>query len=424
VNSKHALVIQFDGVATSSGSLDLQSLPGALSGGYAFTLGGVDNLYSPVGFGGVFSISGGTTLQNGSVDENDNGTVTTATPLSGTLSTYDSLGRGTITSNLNYGGTAIALNYYVVGAEAIRIIDVDTSDSGVGSAFGQGANQTSASNASLGTSVFGLNGTSYPANYAAAGMFSTSNTSSAVADFSGVADDSELIGYQLPAAPISGTYSIASNGYGSLTMVLGDLGDVSVLGIYMTDPNLNLNDPNNTTSGLGGGLIADMDAALVGGTGVLIPQTDTSTASFTGKYAFGAQAFNNSIFDFDFVGQGSVTGGALSGTGLVSDPFLTLNASATNTGVKFSGTPLADTSNVGRYTLFSTNTTPNPLNVKIKTTTTPFDVVIYQASGGQLLWVDEDISSVFFGSLQQQGSLTGIPAARAPSAKVEPRAKQ
>ena len=67
-----------------------------------------------------------------------------------------------------------------------------------------------------------------------------------------------------------------------LTITAGDLGDVSALGIYMTDPNLNLNDPNNTATGLGGALIADLDPALPGGTGVLVPQTDTSTSSFTG----------------------------------------------------------------------------------------------------------------------------------------------
>ncbi|MGA2743517.1 MAG: hypothetical protein ABSE44_02375 [Candidatus Sulfotelmatobacter sp.] len=418
VNTNHALIIEFDGVATSSGNMDLQTLPSALSGGYAFTLAGVDNSYGPVAFGGIFSISGGTNLQNGLVDENDYGTVTTATALSGTLSTFDSFGRGTITSTLNYAGTPIALNYYVVGPEAIRIIDVDLNDSAVGSAFGQGVNTTAANNASLGQSVFALNGSPYPSNYAAVGMFSTSNTSSALADFSGVADDSELVGFQLPATPISGTYSIASDGYGSLTMVAGDLGDVSALGIYMTDPNLNLSDPNNTTSGLGGGLVADMDSVLAGGTGVVIPQTNTSTTGFAGNYAFAAQSFFT-FFEFDFVGQGSVTSGAFSGTGLVSDPFITLNGSATNSGVKFSGTPLADPNNVGRYTLFSTNTKPNPLKVVVDKVTSTFDVVLYQSSGGLLFWLNEDPSSVFLGSLQQQGSLTGLPTAK-PSASCHP----
>ena len=100
----------------------------------------------------------------------------------------------------------------------------------------------------------------------------------------------------------------------------------------MTDPNLNLTDPNNTTSGLGGALIADMDVPLAGGTGVLIPQTDTSSASFTGNYAFGSQVINDFCCEFDFVGQGSVTGGMFAGTGLVSDPFFTLGGNTTNSG--------------------------------------------------------------------------------------------
>ena len=415
VNGKHALIIEFDGVATSSGSIDLQTLPSTLTGGYAFTLDGTDNGLSPVGFGGAFSITSGTNLEDGVVDTNDAGNVTLAAPLSGTLTPVDSFGRGTITSTLNYGGSPIALNYYVVGPEAIRIIDVDTTDSAMGSALGQGVNATSAKNSSLGKSIFGLNGSPVPANYAAAGMFSTSNTSSSVADFSGVADVSELAGIQLPKSAISGTYSIASNGYGNFTITSSSLGDVSTLGIYMTDPSLNLSDPNNTTSGLGGALVADMDPVLAGGTGVVVPQTSTSKTSFTGKYDFGAQAFFT-LFEFDFVGQGSVTGGALSGTGMVSDPFDNLGGSTTNSGVTFAGTPLADSLNPGRYSMFSTNVPPNPLKVTISRAITPFDVVIYQASGGELFWLDEDPNSqfLFLGTLQQQGSLSGIPAAVKP----------
>ena len=436
VNLNHALIAQFDGTATSSGSMDLQTLPATLSGGYAFSLAGVDPNTSPVAFGGVFTISGGTTLQNGFLDTNDGGAVATNAPLSGTLSAFDSFGRGTISSTINYTdlvGTPapVSLNYYVVGPGALRIIDVDsannggiTSDSAVGSAFGQGSNAISANNAQLGESVFAINGSPYPANFAAVGMFSTSNISASTADLSGVADDNEVIGIQMAAAPIGGTYSIASNGYGSLTIGAGDLGDVSALGIYLTDPNLNISDPNNSASGLGGALVADMDSVLAGGTGVIIPQTDTSTASFNGRYAFGAQAFFDGFFEFDFVGIGSVTSGTLSGIGLVSDPLQYLGGNVTDSGVKFGGAPQPDTSNPGRYTLFSTNATPNPLKVKVNTTITPFDVVLYQASGGQLFWLDEDAIDVFLGSLQQQGSLTGLPAAQKPAARNGTRAQR
>ena len=87
-----------------------------------------------------------------------------------------------------------------------------------------------------------------------------------------------------------------------------------------------------------------MDSGLPGGVGILIPQTDTSTASFNGNYGFGAQGVDN-FLEFDFVGQGSVTGGALTGTGLLSDPFKSFGTSTTDSAVVFSGTPLADTGN-------------------------------------------------------------------------------
>jgi hypothetical protein len=405
VNTNHALIVQFDGSATSSGSMDLQTLPSTLSGGYAFTLSGVDTSYSSVVAGGVFSISG-TAMQNGLLDVDDAGAVTLGTPFTGTISAPDAFGRGTITGT----GIAIAIKYYIVGPEAIRIIDVDTADSFVGSAFGQGAGAFS--DALLGSSVFGVESNFWGPSYAAAGMFTTVPGSGT---FQGVADNDE-VGVVQSGATISGTYSIASNGYGSLTITPGDLGDVSALGIYMTDPTLNLNDPNNTTSGLGGALVADLDTAL-NGTGVLTPQTDTSPASFAGNYAFGSQAYFAGG-EFDFVGQGSVTGGALSGTGLVSDPFTFFGASPANySGVPFAGTATPDGTNAGRYTI--------PLAISVVSgSPVDFSVVIYQASGGQLFWLDEDVSDSSFGPLEQQGSLTGLSAARKAGAKSKPKRKQ
>ena len=423
VNINHALIVQFDGSATSSGSMDTQTLSTALNdGNYAFTLSGVDSGYLSIVYGGVFSISNSGTTLAGTFDVDDFGATNTpptlATAFSGTITGPDAFGRGTITS----GVMALSLNYYVVGPEAIRIVDVDAGDSGVGSVFGQGTGTFSS--ASLGGSVFGVASNSFGSLYAAAGMFTTDPTNG---KFSGVADDNEFDnGIIVPKAPISGTYSVATNGYGSLTIAAGDLGDVSVLGIYMTDPALNLNDPNNTTSGLGGALVADLDGFNLNGTGVLIPQTDTSTASFAGTYAFGAQDFNdfhgaNFGWEFDFVGQGLVNNGALSGVGLISDPFFAFNStppSGTDTGANFSGTASPDPLNPGRYTI--------RVGITIPGSARDFTVVIYQAGGDQLLWLDEDKDgeSVFLGPLQHQGSLAGLPTAQVARAKHKSQQKQ
>jgi hypothetical protein len=449
VNSNHALIAEYDATsvqgsvisgATSSGSLDLQTLPAAstsnLSGGYAFTLAGDDPLFFPVAYGGVFSITGsGQTLQNGLLDTNDTGlqattpvVTTTGVPLTGTLSLPDSFGRGTITiPALNYSTLEqtpvppVSLNYYIVGPEVIRIIDVDSGDAAIGSAFGQGVNATTASDASLGTSIFGVEGTVLANQYGAAGMFST-NSAGTISN--GVADDSELaFSLTVPDAPISGAYSIAANGYGSMTVPAGDLGDVSAFGLYMTDPSLNLLDPNNTTSGSkGGALLLDLDTVLGGGAGVVIPQTSTSS-TFTGQFAFGGQD-QNCIFycgEFDFVGEADVTTGPIQTLdAFLSDPFTTLGElNPTNT-AKFEGTPQADPSNLGRFTMLSSNATPNPLNIKVPgVAPQPFNVVMYQANANEFFWLDEDVFSVFLGSLQQWGTFTTVPG----SASAKPAMK-
>jgi hypothetical protein len=403
VNANHALIVQFDGSATSSGSMDLQTLPSTLSGGYAFTLSGVGSTQNPIVSGGVFSVSG-TSLQNGIVDVDNAGIVTTQTPFTGTVSGPDAFGRGTITGT----GMATTFSYYTVGPEAIRLIDVDTADSSIGSAFGQGTGTFDKT--SLGSSVFGFESNSSNTNtlLAAAGMFTTTP---ATGTFQGVADNDENGTVKGSASPIGGSYfvsrtfgGITYNGYGRLTIAPGDLGDVSVIGIYLTDPNLNLNDPNNTATGLGGGLVTDLDS-LLGGTGVITPQTDTAPTDFAGVYDFGGQEFNaDPIWEFDFVGQGSVTGGVLTGTGLVSDPGSYFSTTLTDTGVTFSGTATPDLVNVGRFTIPLTVTVAGapPANL---------NVVIYQASAGQLFWLDEDPFSVYLGPLEQQGTLTGLLSA-------------
>jgi len=429
VNPSHAIIVQFDGSATSSGSMDVQTLTPSIGGSYAYTLSGNDPSLLPVAFGGLFSITGVTTLQNGIEDSNDAGTTTLGTALSGTLTVPDALGRGSITSTLgsalpDYSGIPIVLNYYVVGPEVIRLISVDAYDTVIGSAFGQGVSASSSSNASLGNSVFsvgfGVAGSAFSNFFTTAGLVSPN---AGAGTFTGVADSSELALYgQIYDAPLTGSYSIPSNGYGTLTIDSGELGDVSALSIYMTDPLLNLNDPNNTVNGLGGALVVDMDSALSGGTGFIVPQTDPASTSLKGKYAFVGQAyaFLYSAGEFDFVGNGSVTSGVFNGTGMLNDPFYNLGeANALNTGVKFGGTPQPDSSYPGRYVFSASN--GNPLAIIISGTETDFDVTLYQASGAQLVWINNDSTSQFLGLLQQKG--TPIPAKKV-SPKSGPRLRR
>ncbi len=403
-NSKHALIMQFDGTATSSGSMDLQAnlqTSGAPNGNFAYTISGADSAGNPFATGGVFTITG--TSVAGTTDTNDNGTVTLKQAFTGTLSAADAFGRGTLTIT----GSSNLTNYYIVGPEAMRLIQVNPTANSVGSAFGQGAGGFT--NTSLGASVLAMAGNPYSNDNVTLAQFSTSNQSSSTANFAGVGDDASLFSGEssTSAAAISGTYSIASNGYGNLNVTSANLGQVAKIQVYMTDPLLNLNDPNNPTGG-GGALVLEVDSnpPFAGTTGVIVPQTDTAPASFTGKYAIGAQNSNilsGGQLEFDMIAQGTVAGGVLSATGDVSDPLQTLfTGTGLYAGSTFSGTPPPDGTNPGRYSFFT-------LAAVINKVSGTFNVVIYQASGGQLFWIENDGNSIWSGCLEQQGSLTGLP---------------
>lgn len=407
VNASHALIVQFDSSATSSGSLDVQTATNPANQGFAFAIAGTDSSFNAEATGGVFTVSGAS-VTNGVADVNDNGTVSPGNTFTSTLSGTDTLGRGTFAIT---GSNTITYSYYVIGPEAMRVMDIDTTDTGVGSAYGQGT-ATTFTNTSLGNSVFGLIGLwPHGVPYTAAGQFTVSSG----ATFQGVADVN-VGGLTNDDAAIAGSYSISNtissvtyNGYGSLTINAGSLGDVSALGMYMTDPNLNLQDPNNPSGG-GGALVLDMDSFLAGGVGIVLPQTDTSTADFANNYALGSQDFNGDI-EADFIAQGPVTSLAFSGVGLLNGDLNFFGSTGDFTDAVFSGLAVADTNNAGRYTV--------PLTISPTGTPMGFSAVVYQASGAQLLWMTEDNYDAALGSFQQQGSLTAVPAMIKPEAKVQ-----
>jgi hypothetical protein len=312
------------------------------------------------------------------------------------------------------------LAFYTVGpstgSQALRLIDIDAADTAVGSAYGQGS--ASFDNTSLGSDVFALVG-QWSSVYATLGQFTTDSNGNITV---GLADDNELDnGIQQPGASITGTYQLVGNaeaGYGSIT--LAGNGDVTTLGVYMVDPVLNINDPNNSSSSntVPGALIIDLDAGLPGGMGVITPQTDTTVADFTGSYAAGFQDFNNftSCVDceLDMVGPFTMTAGSLSTATIgadVGDPFATITAAAESEGNLFSSTPTSVSA--GYYS-------DGPLDGTINGASGDFaSVDIYQASAVQLYWLEFDASSVFLGPIEQQGSLTGIPAVKKLAVKAQ-----
>ena len=442
INNSHALITQFDGNNTSSGSLDLQTSTATPTGTFAFTLSGVDTGYNPIAVGGITSFVAGS-LQSSIFDVNDFGDVSTGLGfgVNPTVNATDAFGRGTITGSGFAGNANALMAYYVVGPEAIRLMVPDTTDAAVGSAFSQGDFAGGFDNGSLGSSVFGIGSNSFGLGqtfggdlYQGAGQFATSNTDSDPASFSGVGDEDELFGFADPDASIGGQYSIAVNGYASMTFNSNCLQDVCNLGIYMVDKDLNINDPNNTTTDLGGALVVDLDDNLVGA-GFLVPQTNTGTGPFTGNYGFGGQDF---IFaeefeslpgwEFDFLGQGNFNGSFTNAPGLISDPFNlfgTDNPQISN--ATFSITPVADGTNPGRYDSDSSSLSITPPTSFLSPLEIP--TAIYQADGGLLVWVglgleNDSDPNAFAGVVQQQTlPITTPTIPPTPGVKIQSPAK-
>src|SRR5208337_3532393 len=108
-------------------------------------------------------------------------------------------------------------------------------------------------NASLGSSVFMLDGGIEGLEFAVAGMLTL--TVPTAGTFQGVADIDQQ-GVVWNDRTITGNYSISDtvgavtyNGYGSLTVTRSTSSAFTTVGVYMTDPSLNLNDPNNPSGG-------------------------------------------------------------------------------------------------------------------------------------------------------------------------------
>jgi hypothetical protein len=426
-NASHALIAEFDGTATSLGSYDLQTLPSApiASTSFSFTAAGVDANGDPTAEGGVFSLDSSGNVTS-SVDINDGGVVTLANPASvGTLiPASDTFGRGTVTGSLD--GTPAVVNFYIVNSEVIRLIDVDTTDTAVGSAYGQGASAGTVTNAFIGTSVFSVAGVDDLVLYNAVGQFTTvpaeadakpkanlrgvhPNGQLTLGTFAGIADVNETVdgGPLAPEAAFNGTYSFDSNGdgRGNFTFSAGPTDDIAVFGVYAVDPTLNILDPNNppsTTPPTSPALLVELDANLIGN-GLLLPQPATpAVTDIAADVAFGAQANTTTeagTAEFELLGSLATDAGSVAGEGFIDDPAGILNGTSFgDSGAIFSGTFTDDGEAIGRYTSGSGGfLAMSPLNDGEQF---GFTVTAYDANGNQLFWIDMDTDTTWGGPIE------------------------
>ncbi len=150
-STSHALIIEFDGTATSSGTLDLQDTTAfsasAISGNYSMAVTGLDvtNLSlgnaGPAALGGVMTADGAGGFTNVTLDINDEGMITPGEPtVFGATSGPDSFGR-VVMNDPNF-----QFVYYIVNAKALRLLEADTFFLTGGSAYTQGTSSLTVAN--------------------------------------------------------------------------------------------------------------------------------------------------------------------------------------------------------------------------------------------------------------------------------------
>jgi hypothetical protein len=362
VASGHALITRFDSRATGSGTIDQQTTSAfsnaALAGSFAFNLAGIDAIGNPLGVAGNFTADATGNITSGVDDSNDNGGIITNDPLTGSIPVAAS-GRGTATLNTIRG--ALSFAYYVVDATHLKIVETDASLALGGEAFRQTG---PFSNASVsGPFAFSIAGADLLSGgpFAAGGVL-TSNGAGVVS--SGTEDLNDA-GVVTTNVGFTGSYTMAANGRGTLTLTT-TAGTFTFV-IYPS---------------AGGVLALETDISFLT-TGTALQQTGTFTnASLTGTYGLnftGATTSGeiDSIAQFTADGSSRVNG------------IIDLN----NTGGITFGQPLAGTFNVatsGRTTL----ALQTPLGTQ--------NLAVYLVNGNRALFVELDSTLVAAGDIRHQ----------------------
>src|SRR5579872_210386 len=399
---------QFNGLTIGGvGSMDLQTAPfsaSQLSSGYSFTLAGYSGANSAnASWGGVFTADGVGTLSGGIFDENfGGGTGYSSVPFTATFTAPNANGRGTLTLSATPDSPTKSTQYayYIVTPEVLRLTSITTTSAGnTGSAYGQGAAATanSALNGSYIFSGFGFTSNSNGGESgAAAGQFTANGAGNITAGIM----DLNAFGTVSTNSLAGSTYSIAGSPRGSLTASSGQ-----TYNVYLTDPNLNLLDPNNPSGG-GGALLLETDAANM--IGLAVPQTDTS-ASLTGAYGLLLSDQNNlgscCNYDGGYTGQftaSTTAAGTYNGEGDFQGQG---TSNATPVVGPLSGTFSPDGANPGRFTGSITRAPAFPLAPVGNTTPGTENVSYYMANSSTGFIVETDSTAPVFGFVESQGTI-------------------
>jgi hypothetical protein len=365
-----------DGV-TGSASVTAVTFSNAnFNGQYAFSFLG-SNFNDPLVGAGTLQADGQGHISNGILDLNNSVSVTTNGPFSGTYTVGpDGRGSAVITGSVS---TSFDFVLTVSGEGVIAQFDTASTASGVLAKQDASAFHTATLNSSFafslgGTGIDPSTGSIFPG-----AIIGQLNPDGAGNIPNGQADINDAGNYSNVFTP-SGTYSIAANGRGTVTLH-DPFGDVFNVAIYMVSSNRAL-------------LVElDPDSVLVGSA---MRQTGgLGNAAFNGNYVLSQSGItSDDAFNFDFFLYGSVGVMTADGAGNFTNGVRDVNDN--NLGVfealPYSGTYSANTTGRGTAALTDSNGTMN--------------YVFYQVSPTTAYFLSTDSFTVLTGIAEQQAPAT------------------
>jgi hypothetical protein len=361
ISPQHLLLIRFDNNSSASGSMDLQDASAfnaaALQGSFVFNFSGIDANGNDLQQVGVFSTDGAGTINGGVEDSNDDGVVSNNLAVSGSYSVASS-GRGTATISTSNGSSNFA--FYVVDGSRLKLVETDNVPVLGGDAFRQQANL---SNVSLsGGFAFTLGGRRGSNPLVAGGVFTADgngNITSGVEDINAGSLNQNL-------ALTNSTYSIASNGRGTLT--LSNSSGAFHFVVYPSTGGLQMMEVDSTV--------------LSSGTAYVQQGSNFSTGSLTGNFGFNLTGVNSGG-EFDEIAQL-----ALDGNGGWSGALDMNNNGGLSLGLAASG----------NYALGSNGRG----NASLTTSSGRMNFFIYAVSNSRVLFIEADSTAPAVGSFEHQ----------------------
>ena len=365
-SNQHGAVIRFDNFATASGGLDMQNSSAfnlaSLTGSFAFNVAGINNAGAPEASAGVFTNSAGT-VTAGIQDTSDNGTLFNGggagdTLTAGTLNPPSGAsGRGTMSLTSTALGTR-NFAFYIVNANQIRLIQIDSTPVLAGDAFRQ------SSTAISGSFAFTNSGANGGVPFAEGGILVTDGGGHVQP---GSVEDVNNAGTISTNVALSGTYAVAGNGRGTL-----NLGTIN-FAIYPSTVGIQLLEIDNNTviSGTAFQQSGSFSNSTISGryganvTGVV--SNGITTAEFDAVYQFTAN------------GNGALTGAQDVNVGGTLSANLAFNGTATLD-------PNGRSSATGRLNTAAGNLT----------------VIYYAVNSSRILFIEVDTGAVAVGTFSQQ----------------------